>query len=269
MFRGQINLSTTSASKIYFNLDIPEVTEFMQMYDGNVNRKINAASEPIKHMTIVEILSLHSDSDSEEVVLICKAEITSIDTHKGWYYDSCQQCCKKVTKLESSYICENCKTNEVLPIPRYKLHVQVQDETGKTTFVMFHREAEKILEFPNSQIFNSENINLEDRGLPIVLNKIVGKTFLFHFKLNRFNLRLCYENYTVTKIQTPLTSSSDTNYKQVKNEAEGPQKTIEDVESPTKAAEQAGMSSTSKRKESSPIKPLHNKKMKKTNLRMD
>ncbi|KAM7525113.1 hypothetical protein LguiA_015015 [Lonicera macranthoides] len=118
---SQINLSTTSASKIYFNLDIPEVTEFMQMYDGNVNRKINAASEPIKHMTIVEILSLHSDSDSE---------------------------------------------------------------------------------------------------------------------------------------------------KQVKNEAEGPQKTIEDVESPTKAAEQAGMSSTSKRKESSPIKPLHNKKMKKTNLRM-
>ncbi|KAM7507384.1 hypothetical protein LguiA_017837 [Lonicera macranthoides] len=39
--------------------------EFMQMYDGNVIRKINAASEPIKQMTIAEILSLHSDSDSE------------------------------------------------------------------------------------------------------------------------------------------------------------------------------------------------------------
>ncbi|KAM7522592.1 hypothetical protein LguiA_012494 [Lonicera macranthoides] len=184
----------------------------MQMYDGNVIHKINAASEPIKHMTIAEILSLHSDSDSEEVVLICKAEITSIDTHKGWYYDSCPQCCKIVTKLESSYMCENCKTNEVLPIPRYKLHVQVQDETGKTTFIMFHREAENFLEFPISQIFNSKNINLEDGGLPIVLNTIVGKTFLFHLKLNRFNLRLCYENYTVTKIQTPITSSSNTNY---------------------------------------------------------
>ena len=55
---------------------------------------------------------------------------------------------------------------------RYKLHVQVKDDLASTTFVVFDREAEKILKVPVTQLYKGKNI-LEVSNIFKLLNMLI------------------------------------------------------------------------------------------------
>lgn len=47
--------------------------------------------------------------------------------------------------IDDSYWCDSCDHVVELVIPRYKLVVEVVDETGRAIFVLFDREVNKVV----------------------------------------------------------------------------------------------------------------------------
>ncbi|KAK4851907.1 hypothetical protein QYF36_019343 [Acer negundo] len=80
-----------------------------------------------------------------------------IDSNKGWHYISCQQCTKKLIKLESSFRCDQCKKEAEYPTPRYRIEVEVEDKTANATFIIFDIEADKIIGVHVSDVYNGKN----------------------------------------------------------------------------------------------------------------
>ncbi|KAM7522784.1 hypothetical protein LguiA_012686 [Lonicera macranthoides] len=123
-FKGETWLSTTPASKIYVNLNIPESLDFIERSQLSQPLEENMSTiqntKPLEEKTIAEILAMRSDLDSEEIMVICRATITSIDKNKGWYYMSCKKCFRKLKKLETTLKCEKCNVDELFPKPRFE-----------------------------------------------------------------------------------------------------------------------------------------------------
>ena len=83
---------------------------------------------------------------------------------------------------------------------RYRIQIEVFDAIDKIFFVIFDRDAEKILNKSVRDLVEKK-INIGEE-IPYDLKKIFGKKkksiFLLH--LNEFNLKDDFENFTVAKI---------------------------------------------------------------------
>ncbi|PHT41296.1 hypothetical protein CQW23_20150 [Capsicum baccatum] len=85
---------------------------------------------------------------------------------------------------------------------RYKIHVQVEDNTGKTTFVLFNDVAEKLLDTSAHKLFNKLS-SLDNNDVPSHIQSLCGKDFIFKLKLNSYNLKEGLENFTISKLWIP------------------------------------------------------------------
>ncbi|KAK4603919.1 hypothetical protein RGQ29_012434 [Quercus rubra] len=155
-FRGDYQLSSTFATKLYVNLDIPEVAEIRNKYT-------------IVHINVKELLP------------------------KGL---------PKIQDVKGVLWCERCKNEPKFAVPSYRIQVQVQDETGSTTFILFDKGAEKIISKTAKELaeMQQEILKLDEKILPKEIQKIIGNEYLFQLHLDEYNLKYGKENYTVSKI---------------------------------------------------------------------
>ncbi|XP_055960591.1 MDIS1-interacting receptor like kinase 2-like [Mercurialis annua] len=63
-----------------------------------------------------------------------RAKIEKIQSEFGWFYIACNRCQSKLKKEEITFTCDNCDKKLHLPIMRYKIQVEVNDNTTTTTF---------------------------------------------------------------------------------------------------------------------------------------
>ncbi|KAI3947369.1 hypothetical protein MKW92_015458, partial [Papaver armeniacum] len=118
-YLGQASLSSTNATKIYFDLDIPEETKWESGYNV-LNKKI------------------------------CSATAIGISTEKGWYYLGCHNCTSKSVGNIGDHWCPRCKVQIDEPVPRYHQRLEVQDPTGTAFFVAMDTEVQKMVQVPAS-----------------------------------------------------------------------------------------------------------------------
>jgi len=71
--------------------------------------------------------------------------ILSIESNKGWFYNSCKKCKKKVVPDGEGFYCEKCSDLVESVLPRFKLEVKVVDESGCAVFILFDREVTQVL----------------------------------------------------------------------------------------------------------------------------
>ncbi|KAK9125946.1 hypothetical protein Scep_014792 [Stephania cephalantha] len=95
-------------------------------------------------MTIAEIKSQRSKDEKLVLIVLCKVSITSI--RSLWYYESCGSYNRRLKMTyDGTYDCNNCNLNTATPVPRVKLQVQAQDDSGSATFVLFENILHKIV----------------------------------------------------------------------------------------------------------------------------
>ncbi|KAL0006398.1 hypothetical protein SO802_013959 [Lithocarpus litseifolius] len=159
-FRGEHYLSSTSATKVYINLEIPETATLI---DRNVEKteiegiplqfkqEISVAKRITQNRrTIKQITSLEWTSDDQENVFTCLAKIENIEkTLDGTISD-------------------------------------VQSATKKLNLKMIFGVA-----------IAKMNAN---STLPNEIEKLIGKTFVFQLKLNDYNWKEGWELYTIEKV---------------------------------------------------------------------
>ncbi|KAF4403561.1 hypothetical protein G4B88_002414 [Cannabis sativa] len=165
---------------------------------SNVN-KISLEEEMfINRMSIKELLEAEWDDKLKEYKVTIKAKIIGIDTTFEWYYVSCNSCLRKVDYKDGGYYCDHCKKKCDYPLMMYKIHIKVKDKSGETTFVLFNVIAEKLLDTSVKKLLLTNN-----NDVPDVIQALRGKDFVYKLRLNDYNLRDGYENFTVSKIFEP------------------------------------------------------------------
>ncbi|KAL4599794.1 hypothetical protein ACB092_11G152200 [Castanea dentata] len=212
-FRGEYQLSSTFATKLYVNLDIPEVAEIRNKYTTmNITVKDILPKELPKPQdeelalhnkkTVAEIKSLEWNSNTKDLLVTCNAKIIDINNKYGWYYVACLICKTKVKQVKGVLWCERCKNQRKFAVPSYRIQVQVQDETGSTTFILFDKGAERIISKTAKELaeMQEEIFKLDGNTIPKEIQKIIGNEYLFQLHLDEYNLKYGKENYTVSKI---------------------------------------------------------------------
>ncbi|XP_060968380.1 uncharacterized protein LOC133035947 [Cannabis sativa] len=131
---------------------------------SNVNKVSLEEEMFINRMSIKELLEAEWDDKLKEYKVTIKAKIIGIDTTFGWY----------------------------------KIHIKVKDKSGETTFVLFNVIAEKLLDTSVKKLLPTNN-----NDVPAVIQALRGKDFVYKLRLNDYNLRDGYENFTVSKIFEP------------------------------------------------------------------
>ncbi|CAH1445990.1 unnamed protein product [Lactuca virosa] len=97
----------------------------------------------------------------------------------------------QVDGTAKSYECHNgdCTKTTTSVVPRYKISIRVQDNTGTITLTLFEREGRYLLkksakEFFNNAAKNGDNVDL----YPVEMNALKGLKFAFKISSNRFNM---------------------------------------------------------------------------------
>ncbi|KAK7824344.1 hypothetical protein CFP56_034532 [Quercus suber] len=121
----------------------------------------------INKRTISEITKIMWNSDSEETIFTCQRKIINIDIdNSGWY----------------------------------RIQLKVEDSSGIATFILFDSEAEKLLNISTKDLLNKCLKEPEEVILPVQIENLKGKQFVFQIQLNDYNLKYGWELCTVVKL---------------------------------------------------------------------
>ncbi|KAL9997353.1 putative nucleic acid-binding, replication factor A [Helianthus debilis subsp. tardiflorus] len=234
--RGRAYVSTSyNASSLYIDDDIDEITVFKNKFytsyftclPKKVVKLLQAIvyrlhkSFPMGVMIFLLKTVYHSMVEVNEInqvtTVIVVGTIKCITSGIEWFYNACKKCNKKVIRkfvatetsdgsdqFEEKQILEctseSCNEQVVSAIPRFKIPLRVQDETGVLSLTMFDRDAQKILKKSAKelvdQILDEENNNI----LPNELKELVDKKFAFKIDISKFNLNNNYKFFTVIKL---------------------------------------------------------------------
>ncbi|XP_038691951.1 replication protein A 70 kDa DNA-binding subunit E-like isoform X3 [Tripterygium wilfordii] len=185
-FRAQTTLSSTSATKIYINLEIEEVQKFRQslsypnevtFLETSVRHGIGSAEDSMmENKTISALLSLNTISDKSKQ-FSCEATITKVDASRGWWYNACAKCKAGISNYNGLLTCRKCGPIANLPIPWYMVPVHVKDDTGEAKFIMFGKHVERLLKISAYQL--SQIPNSSRTTVPVIMEQLLGKKLIF------------------------------------------------------------------------------------------
>ncbi|KAM3329081.1 hypothetical protein ACQJBY_026257 [Aegilops geniculata] len=214
MGRVVIVTSTTvrklkGATKVYIDLDIPETAELQTWYC--LEDDIIEETGPEAHLqgtiqeqmlynrkTLREITEIAYESEKQEKFYTAEATIKSIDTSDEWYYIGCGKCNKKLQKEGNHFYCPKCEKEHEKTCPRYKLKLEICDHTATTTCTMFETEAKKLIKQSARFLIDRDYCDIHEQAEKF--QKICGQRLIFQFRLNDYNFKYGYQDYTVHRI---------------------------------------------------------------------
>ncbi|GJY03032.1 ATP-dependent DNA helicase PIF1-like protein [Tanacetum coccineum] len=156
---------------------------------------------------------------------LCEVKIDKVRTKKGWNYPSCGgEKCKKgnLDRKEGRFWCDSCNNLVEYPVIRYRLEMEISDDTAEVVVVMFDETTTSLLKCFASSILDSEErvsflapynltntfteLRLQDEeehlGLPPALANIVGTRHTLELKSHTYYEHGTYESFTCWKVVT-------------------------------------------------------------------
>ncbi|KAL1820544.1 hypothetical protein ACET3Z_015413 [Daucus carota] len=212
-YSENVLLSSSDATKTYFNIDYPPLQSMRQaISEENANRGkempapvtlrfVQSENTSAGESNIRDILEAKLPAATTFLRRTCEATIVAVMEGEGWYYNCCPRCARKVQNTEGKYYCTFCSKEAEDFRPRFKLTVRVEDSTAQTTFTLFNKEAEQIVGIPVDKIIDElpEGTNIGE--IPPVIRNIIGKRCVFDVKINEYNTVRGYEDYTVFRLK--------------------------------------------------------------------
>ncbi|GJZ07598.1 ATP-dependent DNA helicase PIF1-like protein [Tanacetum coccineum] len=115
----------------------------------------------------------------------CAVRIDKIRTKRGWNYPSCggEKCRKgNLDRKQGRFWCDSFHSFVDYPVLRYRLELEVSDDTAQTVVVMFDETAKTVVKCP--------------AGFPSALANIVGTLHTLELKSNSYYENENYESFT-------------------------------------------------------------------------
>ncbi|KAI3877603.1 hypothetical protein MKX03_037736, partial [Papaver bracteatum] len=173
-YLGKASFSSTNATRVYFDIDIPEVLHIRERYGCLTNRLsiyghdfvrlstndtksshrtppreitvpvrvgYNEAAKSIGATTVSISQLVEAKWESGYNLLnrrVCRAKAIGISIEKGWYYLGCHNCTTKLVGNTGDHWCPSYKVQIDEPVPR----LEVEDSSCTAFFVAMDSEAE-------------------------------------------------------------------------------------------------------------------------------
>ena len=83
-------------------------------------------------------------------------------------------------------------------VTRYKLKLEICDHTATTTCTMFETEAKKLIKQSARFLIDRDDCDIHEQAEKF--QKICGQRLIFQFRLNDYNFKYGYQDYTVHRI---------------------------------------------------------------------
>ncbi|CAA7024784.1 unnamed protein product [Microthlaspi erraticum] len=143
-----VTLNSTSATRLYFDTDIPETQQFLTRLggvDGSLPA-VTTASSSITKCETVTINKMHQFLQGKphvrglaHLIFYCIATVTDILGEYGWHYISCTKagCNTKLGKTETSLYCVACKKVNNVGLIRYRFEISVRDKNDEVATFVF------------------------------------------------------------------------------------------------------------------------------------
>ncbi|CAI9261767.1 unnamed protein product [Lactuca saligna] len=191
-------------SRVFINNDIDEITIYKNKLVSKNGQQLSssgikmiASKQDTEHDDFLKNHLFSNIEDLfeplEEKTVIIVGTVKGIRQNIRWYYLACSNCKKSAKEKESStdkvdgshevaeivtYECANlkCKNIKISVIPRFKIPLRVQDNTGTLTLTLFDQEAKKLFKYTAKELYDKNkklgnNLELYPMELKVVLDR--------------------------------------------------------------------------------------------------
>ncbi|XP_013616959.1 PREDICTED: uncharacterized protein LOC106323365 [Brassica oleracea var. oleracea] len=175
--------------------------------DNQVIKHQKTDWDDVQFRSIAEILV---GIEVQSCKIICSIE--SVDTDWGWFYFGCCGCNKRVSRIRRNelaqnekplWYCEKCHSNVTKVEPKYKLHLNVKDDSGSCKLMMLDTITSAIVGCEAVQIWDGSYDEIEDpEVIPMPLESLVGKSFSFGISITSGNLDSGSNTFYVSEVST-------------------------------------------------------------------
>ncbi|GJY58827.1 uncharacterized protein Tco_0458719, partial [Tanacetum coccineum] len=172
LYNNRLYLSSTSSTLIVDDAKIPLLTRLKTNDSGvTLTKEILSMDNTTPKVGTLKNLLMWAQNQKYDVT------IDKVRTKKGWNYPSCGgDKCKKgnLDRKDGRFWCDSCNSSVDYPVIRYKLELEISDETAEAVVVMFDETARVLLNCSASSILECEGQDEEaSLGLPTALANIV------------------------------------------------------------------------------------------------
>ncbi|KAF3337121.1 replication protein A DNA-binding subunit D-like isoform X2 [Carex littledalei] len=206
-FKEKWNLTTYSATRIYQDQFLPEITTFRHRIASKNKQLTLHEATPLEEQPneqlppSVSIKELHDmcTPENKDKSFNVVAKISDTLEELGWYYEACPIHRTKVK--EPSYFCYKCRTNVRRPLPWLNFKLIVADNTSEAHFSFIGKQANDLLgSSAQDLLYNSSNKEKKNH-LPPIFGQLINKEHMFtvQWERNKFTENTIY--YHVTNIQ--------------------------------------------------------------------
>ncbi|CAI9302345.1 unnamed protein product [Lactuca saligna] len=154
----------------------------------------------------------------KEKTVIIVGTVKGIRQNIRWYYLACSNCKKSAREKSTStdkvdgshevaeivtYECTNqiCKNIKISVIPRFKILLRVQDNTGTLTLTLFDQEAKKLFKYTAKELYDkNKNLGNNLDLYPMELKVVVDKKLAIIIDITSYNVDNKSNIYGITRL---------------------------------------------------------------------
>ncbi|GJQ97093.1 ATP-dependent DNA helicase PIF1-like protein [Tanacetum coccineum] len=192
-YNSRLYLSSTSSTLILDDEEIPEIKQLKSDTSGAEFSKelLPVGCSDAKARTLENLLMWSRNRKHDAATFHYTVHIDNVRTKNGRNFPSCEgkKCRKSVTRSNGHFLCESCNKNVDYPILRYRLELEVSDDTAEVVVVMFNETASSLHGDHHSP-------------LPQALANIMGTSHTLDFKSHTYYEYNTYESFTCWRIVT-------------------------------------------------------------------
>ncbi|XP_071704159.1 replication factor A protein 1-like [Rutidosis leptorrhynchoides] len=212
-FNNTLNLSSTSATLIIDDVEIPTLKNFREKMSAIEGPVIVDPSSPAWQLpppqkgTLRDLLDMarRGKKNITADVFKCQVEIVNIRWKKLWYYNTCSVCKarKGLSRMSGQHWCESCQDIVPEPITRFRIICDVRDETAETVMVLFDEPAEEVTQATAKILLNEIDEETCNTVLPNAIANLLNTTWVVLLKATSYYEHGPFESFNCVKVYAP------------------------------------------------------------------
>ncbi|CAL1369249.1 unnamed protein product [Linum trigynum] len=202
-YNGEVKLSSSSATKFYASLELPEVAAFQQScgarnHELSSPRFLEREVDP-PPIFIEDLMSLLSNSANMNKVFTISGNVCEV--MHNWCYDGCAKCSSKLRAGVDHFYCEKCNVRSIQSVKRFRFELSVIDSSAEALFVVLDHAAGNFFYETAEELYTSND--QQPTGVPSVIQNFQGLDVTLQVKLNSYTFKNPGHGFSVVKIVEP------------------------------------------------------------------